>query len=73
VLKWLCAGVVEAVLSVFTFLLLTGRYINAGPVLLRISDSHGLHAGDLVVVAAWVVATAALLLLVNSSRTLSSR
>ena len=60
------ALVVGAVVTLFAFLLLTGRYINDGPILVRISDGHGLHAGDLFVVAGWAVAMTALVLLTTS-------
>ena len=63
VLRWLCALVVGGIVSAFTFLLLTGRYINDGPVVIALTDSHGLHAGDLFVIAGWAVAMATLVLL----------
>ena len=63
VLRWLSALAVGGILSTFTFLLLTGRYINDGPVLITLSRSHGLHAGDLFVLAGWAVGMAALVLL----------
>jgi len=59
------ALVVGAVLTCFAFLLLTGRYITDGPVLVRIGDGHGLHAGDLFVIAGWLVAMTALVLLTS--------
>jgi hypothetical protein len=69
VLRWLCALLVAGVLSGFAFLLLSGRYINDGPVLLRISQHHGLHVGDLFVIAGWVVAmTAVVVLTLKPSR-----
>jgi hypothetical protein len=68
VIRWLCAAVVEAILSVFAFLLLTGRYINEGPVVMSLSLRHGLHAGDLFVLAGWVVATSAIAALALSRR-----
>jgi hypothetical protein len=49
--------------SGFAFLLLTGRYINDGPVLVTVSSNHGLHAGDLFVIAGWAVSMVALLAL----------
>jgi hypothetical protein len=49
--------------SGFAFLLLTGRYINDGPVLVTGSSNHGLHAGDLFVIAGWAVSMVALLAL----------
>ena len=62
-LRWLYALVVGGIVSGFTVLLLTGNYINDGPVLVALSESHGLHAGDLFVIAGWAVALAALALL----------
>lgn len=69
-LRWLSALVVGAVLSGFAFLLLTGRYINDGPVLVTLSSDHGLHAGDLFVLAGWVVAMVSLGVLVRRERRL---
>jgi hypothetical protein len=63
VLRWLCALVVGGILTAFTFLLLTGRYINDGPVVVALTESHGLHAGDLFVIAGWAVGMATLVLL----------
>ena len=62
-LRWLCTLVVAVVVSGFAFLLLTGRYLNRGQVLFRVSPEHGLHSGDLLVIAGWVVAMLALLTL----------
>jgi hypothetical protein len=56
VLRWLCALFVGAVLTGFTTLLVTGRYINDGPVLVRLTATHGLHLGDFFVLAGWAVA-----------------
>jgi hypothetical protein len=69
VLRRLCSLVVGGILSAFTFLLLTGRYINDGPVVIALTESHGLHSGDLFVIAGWAVGMATLLLLTrNGSR-----
>ena len=65
VLRWLSALVVVGIVSGFTFLLLTGDYINDGPVLVIVTRYHGLHAGDLFVLAGWAVAIAALALLIR--------
>lgn len=54
----LTAAVVAVVVTGFAYLLLTGRYPNDGPVLVSLTATHGLHAGDLVVVAGWLVAMA---------------
>ena len=62
-LRRLCSLVVGGILSAFTFLLLTGRYINDGPVVIALTDSHGLHVGDLFVIAGWAVAMTTLVLL----------
>jgi hypothetical protein len=62
-LRRLSALVVGAILSGFAFLLLTGRYINDGPVVVAVTESHGLHAGDLFVIAGWAVGMGALVLL----------
>jgi hypothetical protein len=62
-LRRLCALVVGGTLTGFTFLLLTGDYISDGPVVVTVTRSHGLHAGDVFVIVGWVVAMAALVLL----------
>ena len=67
-LRWLCALLVGGILSAFTFLLLTGRYINDGPVVIALTDSHGLHVGDLFVIAGWGVGMATLVLLTRNGR-----
>ncbi len=56
VLRWLSALVVVAVLSGFAVLLLTGQYHEEGPVLVRLTETHGVHVGDLFVVLGWAVA-----------------
>ncbi len=58
--RWLCALVTGGVVSAFAFLLLTGQYLEDGPVILRLSPNHGVHEGDLFVVAGWVFAVLAL-------------
>ena len=56
VLRWLSALLIAAVLSAFAVLLLTGRYLADGPVLLRFDLEHGIHAGDLFIVLGWAAA-----------------
>ena len=56
VLRRLSALVVAAVLSGFAVLLLTGQYHEEGPVLVRLTETHGVHVGDLFVVLGWAVA-----------------
>ncbi len=67
-MRWLCALATGGVLTGFAFLLLTGRYLNDGPVLARLDMERGLHAGDLFVIAGWVVAMLALAGLLVSTR-----
>jgi|1186.fasta_scaffold743074_1 hypothetical protein len=62
-IRWLCALLVGGVVSGFALLLLTGKYVNEGPVVVVITREHGLHEGDLFVVAGWVVAMLALVVL----------
>jgi len=71
-IRWLCTLVVGAVLSGFAFLLLTGRYINDGAVVVTLSAGHGLHVGDLFVLAGWAMAIAALVVLATGARLHSS-
>jgi hypothetical protein len=68
VLRWLCALVVGAVVSGFAFLLVTGRYINDGPIVATVSGSHGVHAGDVFVIAGWAVSMVAILVLAARPR-----
>ncbi|MBM7806989.1 hypothetical protein JOD57_002826 [Geodermatophilus bullaregiensis] len=67
-LRWLCALLVGAVLSGFTFLLVTGQYIKDGPVVVMLSAAHGLHLGDLFVVTGWAVAMLAVVRLTVTTR-----
>ncbi|SDO98265.1 hypothetical protein SAMN05660199_02923 [Klenkia soli] len=60
---WVCAGVVALVLTVFAVQLVTGPYETDGPVVLPVTYSHGLHAGDVPVLVGWVLAMVALVLL----------
>jgi hypothetical protein len=58
-----CASVVGAVLSGFAVLLLTGEYENEGRVVISVTRTHGLHAGDLFVIAGWALSLIALVVL----------
>ncbi|MCV2490740.1 hypothetical protein OF117_15375 [Geodermatophilus sp. YIM 151500] len=60
----LCALTVSGVVSAFAFLLVTGSYLNDGPVLVQLGPGHGVHAGDLLVLAGWAVSMVALAALV---------
>ena len=66
VLRWLFALVIAGIVSAFAVLLLTGRYLADGPVLLRIGPDHGVHAGDLFVVLGWAAALLAVVGLVRA-------
>jgi hypothetical protein len=68
VVRWLYVVVIGAVLSGFAFLLLTGQYINDGPVLVSVTGRHGLHEGDVFVIVGWTVSMGALLRRALSSR-----
>jgi len=45
-----------AILTGFTFMLLVNRRPGIGPVLVTLSPTHGIHAGDLPVAALWGLA-----------------
>ncbi len=67
-LRRLSALLIAAVLSAFTVLLLTERYLADGPVLLRFDLEHGVHAGDLFIVLGWAAALLAVGGLVRTTR-----
>ncbi len=67
-LRWFLAMVVAAVLSGFAGLLVTGEYAKEGPILVGLGDGHGVHLGDVFVCAGWVVAMAAVAILLYLSR-----
>lgn len=52
-----------AVLTGFALLLLDGHYRERGPVVLSLTARHGLHLGDLFVIAGWAVAVLSLIVL----------
>ncbi|SFK92694.1 hypothetical protein [Geodermatophilus ruber] len=52
-LRWLLALVIAGIVTAFAVLLLTGKYINDGPVLIAFSSEHGIHRGDVFVIAGW--------------------
>lgn len=62
-MRWLYALVVGAVVSGFAFLLVTGEYTKDGPVVVRLLGNHGVHRGDLFVLAGWLLAVLAVLAL----------
>ena len=71
-LRWLFAVIIAGILSAFAVLLLTGEYINDGPVLITLAEDRGIHEGDIVVVAGWAAALSSevgLLILGNRRKT----
>ena len=72
-LRWCSAAVVAVVLSAFALLLVTGEYANDGPVVLTLTSRHGLHEGDLFVIAGWAVAVVSLLVVLLVPRRALSR
>lgn len=62
-LRAACALVVGVVLTGVTLLLLAAHYPEEGRVLVTVTPEHGVHIGDLFVVAGWAVAMLALLVL----------
>ena len=54
-LRWAGVLLATAVLSGFAVLLLTGDYIREGPVLVTLTATHGIHRGDVGIVAAWAL------------------
>ncbi|QXG74634.1 hypothetical protein KUM42_12125 [Modestobacter sp. L9-4] len=66
--RWAGALLAVGALSVFAVLLLTGDYIREGPVLVTLSATHGIHRGDLGVVAVWALGVIGVLVGVLSPR-----
>ncbi len=56
VLRWLFATVIAAILSTFAVLLLTGEYLNDGPVLVSLGEDRGIHTGDIFIATGWAAA-----------------
>ncbi len=67
-LRWLFALVPAGMLSAFALLLVTGRYHNEGPVVLMVAAGHGLHRGDVFVLAGWAAGMLSLLGLLAARR-----
>jgi hypothetical protein len=68
VLRWSGALLTTAVLSAFAVLLLTGEYIRSGPVLVRLSEDHGIHRGDIGIVSFWALGMVGVLVTLLASR-----
>ena len=56
VLRWLFALVIAGIVSAFAVLLLTGEYVNDGPVIVTLGEDRGIHEGDVLVLAGWAAA-----------------
>jgi hypothetical protein len=54
-LRRLVGLIAAAVLTVFAVLLLNGRYRAEGHVLLRLSETHGIHRGDVLIIGGWLI------------------
>ena len=67
-LRRLCVLLIGVVLTGFAFLLVTGRYVNDGEVVARVTSEHGVHIGDLFVIGGWVAAMTALVVLASRLR-----
>lgn len=68
-LRWLSALVIAGLLTGFTALLVVGDFPGAGRVIRIIGPGHGLHIGDVIVMAGWAVGMIALLLLLRRRKT----
>ncbi len=52
----LFATVIAGIVSAFAVLLLTGEYVNDGPVLLTLDEERGIHTGDIFIAGGWAAA-----------------
>jgi hypothetical protein len=64
--RWLLGLVVLGVMSCFALLLIHGRYVAEGPVLLSLATGHGVHEGDILILLGWLIAVVAQLALLLS-------
>ncbi len=55
-LRWLFAIIIAGIVSAFAVLLLTGQYVNDGPILVTLAEDRGIHEGDVFVVIGWAAA-----------------
>jgi hypothetical protein len=66
--RWLGALVTAACLSGFALLLIAGQYYNLGPVVVQVSENHGIHRGDVGILAFWAAGMVGLLLATCAGR-----
>jgi hypothetical protein len=57
-----------AILTAFTAVLLLAKRPGMGRILFTVSEEHGIHAGDVPIVALWVVGLVCGALLLRDSR-----
>ena len=57
-----------AILTVFTAILLVDRRPGVGPIIVTLSEGHGIHAGDLPVVALWIIGLVCGVMLLRDDR-----
>jgi hypothetical protein len=55
VIRWLGALLAALVMTAFTLLLLSGQYFREGPVVATLTHNHGIHRGDIGIMAAWAL------------------
>ena len=60
--RWIGALLTATVMSGFAFLLLTGDYIREGPVVATLTETHGIHRGDVGIVCLWTLGMIGLLI-----------
>jgi hypothetical protein len=54
-LRWVGALAAAVIMSAFAFLLVAGQYYREGPVLVTLTATHGIHRGDIGIIAAWML------------------
>ncbi|TXR56281.1 hypothetical protein FMM08_09145 [Quadrisphaera setariae] len=60
-LVWLATAVAVVVLTGFFVLIVSGRVVTEGPVVMVLSRTHGIHLGDLFALGGWCAAVGGLL------------
>lgn len=60
-LLWTATATAVVVLSAFFVLIVSGRVVTEGPVVLVLTRTHGVHLGDLFALGAWGLAVGVLL------------
>lgn len=60
-LLWTATATAVVVLSAFYVLIVSGRVVTEGPVVLVLTRTHGVHLGDLFALGAWGLAVGVLL------------